>query len=146
MFGAARPGYSHPQVKAWIEFMQSQGIKKVCCLLSEPQLNRYSDLLGVYRQYFGSDAICWAPIADFQIVDREVLINHILPFLSLADRQSERVVVHCAGGIGRTGQILAAWLIARRGFSHKLAIATVKQSGRNPDEAVIAAPFMGRNP
>ena len=54
--------------------------------------------------------------------------------------------VHCAGGIGRTGQILAAWLIAKRGFDRKLAIATVKQSGRNPDEAVIAAPFMGRNP
>ena len=146
VFGAARPGYTHPQVKEWIEFMQIRGIKRVCCLLSAPQLDRYSDLLDVYQQYFGSDSICWAPIADFQVVDREILINQILPFLSLADRQSERVVVHCAGGVGRTGQILAAWLIARRGFSRKLAIATVKQSGRNPDEAIVAAPFMGRNP
>jgi protein-tyrosine phosphatase len=146
VFGAARPGYSHQQVKAWIEFMQSQGIRRVCCLLSKSQLNRYSDLLDVYREYFGADSICWAPIADFEIVDREILFNQILPFLSLADRLSERVVVHCAGGVGRTGQILAAWLVAGRGFSSKLAVATVKQSGRNPYEAVIAAPFRYRNP
>jgi protein-tyrosine phosphatase len=146
VFGAARPGYSHKQVEKWIEFMQIQDIKRVCCLLSAPQLDRYSDLLAVYRQYFGSDSICWAPIEDFQIVDREVLIHQILPFLSSADRQSDRLVVHCAGGVGRTGQILAAWLIARRGFSRNSAIATVKQSGRNPYEAVIAAPFTCRNP
>jgi protein-tyrosine phosphatase len=112
--------------------MQSQGISRVCCLLSVPQLNRYADLLCVYRQYFGSDSVYWAPIEDFQAVDREVLIHQMLPFLSLADRQSARVVVHCAGGVGRTGQILAAWLIAGRGCSRELAIATVKQSGRNP--------------
>jgi protein-tyrosine phosphatase len=146
VFGAARPGYSHRQVKMWIEFMQSHGIERVCCLLSEPQLERYSDLLNMYRQYFGSDSICWSPIADFQIVDRGVLINQILPFLSLADRQSKRVIVHCAGGVGRTGQILAAWLVAGRGFSRKLAIANVQQSGRNPYEAVMAAPFIGQNP
>ena len=146
VFGAARPGYTCERVREWIEFMQSQRISRVCCLLSESQLNRYSDLLNVYRQSFGHAAICWAPIEDFQIVDRQVLITQILPFLSLADRQSERVVVHCAGGVGRTGQILAAWLIAGRGCSHQLAIATVKQSGRNPDEAAIAAPFMWRNP
>ncbi|WP_309742241.1 MULTISPECIES: dual specificity protein phosphatase family protein [unclassified Chamaesiphon] len=146
VFGAARPGYARAQVQAWIEFMQSQQISRVCCLLSEPQLDRYSDLLNVYRQHFGSDAICWAPIADFQVVDRQVLLHQILPFLSRADRQSARVVVHCGGGIGRTGQILAAWLIAGRGYSRELAIATVKQSGRNPYEAVIVAPFLWRNP
>ena len=146
VFGAARPGYTHQQVKAWIEFMQGQRISRVCCLLPEPQLDRYLDLLNVYRQYFGHDAICWAPIADFEIVDREVLLHQILPFLSLTDRQSDRVVVHCAGGVGRTGQILAAWLIAGRGCPRELAIATVKQSGRNPHEAAMAAPFMWRNP
>jgi protein-tyrosine phosphatase len=146
VFGSARPGYTPKQVQEWIEFMQSQGISRVCCLLSAPQLDRYANLLDVYQQYFGSNAICWAPIADFQIVDRQVLISQILPFLSLADRQSERVVVHCAGGVGRTGHVLAAWLIARRGCSRELAIATVKQSGRNPYEAAIAAPFGWRNP
>jgi hypothetical protein len=54
--------------------------------------------------------------------------------------------VHCSGGVGRTGHILAAWLVAGRGFTHQEAIATVQKTGRNPYEAIIAAPFKGRNP
>jgi protein-tyrosine phosphatase len=146
IFGAARPGYSKKQVREWIEFMQQQGIDRVCCLLPKIQLDRYDDLLGIYRQFFGVECICWAPIDDFHFVDREVLFHQILPFLAVADRQHQKVVVHCSGGVGRTGHILAAWLVAKRGFTNKLAIDTVKQTGRNPYEAVIAAPFIGRNP
>ena len=36
--------------------------------------------------------------------------------------------------------------MAGRGLSDKTAIAAVKQTGKNPHEAVIAAPFKGRNP
>jgi protein-tyrosine phosphatase len=146
IFGAARPGYSNKQVREWLEFMQRQEIDRVCCLLSKTQLDRYADLLSIYRQFFGLGYICWTPIEDFHFADREVLIHQILPFLADADRQHQKVVIHCAGGIGRTGHILAAWLVAKRGFTNKLAIDTVKQTGRNPYEAVIAAPFVGRNP
>ncbi|WP_295618964.1 dual specificity protein phosphatase family protein [Chamaesiphon sp. GL140_3_metabinner_50] len=145
VFGAARAGYSDRQVRDWIEFMQAQNIQRVCCLLTRSQLDRYSDLAGIYRSSFGIDRICWAPIEDFQIPDPQLLIDLILPFLDLADRSHEKVVVHCSGGVGRTGIILAAWLVARRKFSPKLAIANVKKTGRNPAEAVIVAPFFGRN-
>ncbi len=49
-------------------------------------------------------------------------------------------------GVGRTGHILAAWLVSGRGMSNKDAIAAVQQTGKNPSLAVIAAPFKGRNP
>ncbi len=52
VFGSARPGYSNIQVHEWIEFMQNQGIERICCLLPINQLNRYADLLGTYRQSF----------------------------------------------------------------------------------------------
>lgn len=146
VFGSARPEYSSDQVNEWIEFMQSQDIKRVCCLLSQTQLDGYLDLLGIYRQTFGSDRVCWSPIEDFQLADRQTLIQQILPFLAIADEQSEKVVVHCSGGIGRTGHVLAAWLVAERGFSNKTAIATVKQTGRNPYEAVSFALLKGQNP
>ncbi len=146
VFGSARPGYSSNQVNEWIEFMQSQDIKHVCCLLSQTQLDRYSHLLGIYRQTFGSDRVCWSPIEDFQLADRQTLIQQILPFLAIADHQNKKVVVHCSGGIGRTGHVLAAWLVAERGFSNKTAITTVKQTGRNPYEAVSFALLKGRNP
>jgi protein-tyrosine phosphatase len=146
VFGSTRPEYPNKQVSEWLEFMQDRGIQRVCCLLPETQLIRYSDLLGVYRQVLGLERVCWEPIEDFSFVTPEVLISQILPFLAIANHQNEKVVVHCSGGIGRTGHILAAWLVAGRGLSSQSAIAAVKQTGRNPDEAVIAAPFKGRNP
>lgn len=126
--------------------MQAQEIQRVCCLLSPAQIDRYSDLLSIYRHSFGIDRICWAPIEDFRLVEPQLLMHQILPFLDLADRSHEKVVVHCAGGVGRTGLILAAWLVAKRGFSPKSAVSTFKKTGRNPHESIIAAPFFGRNP
>jgi protein-tyrosine phosphatase len=146
VFGAARPGYTDVQVNHWIAFMQQQGIQQVCCLLESTQLDRYSDLLGTYRQTFGSDRLCWTPIQDFTLIDSERLIKQILPFFVTAQQCQEKVVVHCSGGVGRTGHVLVAWLVAGRGFSRQAAIAAVRKTGRNPDEAIIAAPFQGRNP
>jgi protein-tyrosine phosphatase len=146
VFGSARPGYSNEQVTKWIKFMQSQGIKRVCCLLPESQLTRYANLLDIYRQTFGLDHVCWAPIKDFHFATSKILTHQILPFLATANQNDEKVVIHCSGGVGRTGHVLAAWLVAGRGFSNKAAINAVKQTGKNPHEAAIAAPFKGRSP
>ncbi len=145
VFGAARPGYTHEQVQDWITFMQQQGIQRVCCLLDDDQLSRYANLLSCYQQAFGDDYLLWAPIPDFQLATQDTLTQRILPFLAIAHQQNEKVVVHCAGGIGRTGQVLAAWLV-RQGAKPRDAIATVKKMGRNPQEAAIAALLQGRNP
>lgn len=146
VFGSARPGCSNKQVNEWIEFMQTQSIQRVCCLLPESQLRHYSDLLDVYRQTFGMNQVCWSPIKDFHFATHQNLIHQILPFLAFADRCQEKVVVHCSGGIGRTAHVLAAWLVAGRGLSNKAAISAVQKAGKNPYEAIIAAPFQGRNP
>jgi protein-tyrosine phosphatase len=146
VFGSARPGYGEKQVNEWVEFMLSQGIQRVCCLLPATQLARYADLLGVYRQNFGIERVCWAPIQDFDVVSPEILTHQILPFLAVAQQHHEKVLIHCSGGIGRTGQVLAVWLIAGRGFSTASAVVTIKITGRNPYEAVLAAPFKGQNP
>lgn len=146
VFGASRPGYSQLEVNNWIAFMQQQNIKRVCCLLTHEQLAGYSDLLGIYQQEFGVEQVCWAAIADFHIADITTLTEKILPFLVTADQQHEKVVVHCSGGIGRTGHVLAAWLVSARGFANQAAIAAVIGTGRNPYEAVIASIFTGQNP
>ncbi|KAM3102749.1 dual specificity protein phosphatase family protein [Phormidesmis sp. 146-12] len=147
VFGAARPGHSQQNVSEWLEFMRNQGIQRVCCLLPTAQLTPFSiNLLEAYQQEFGTDRVCWSPIADFQLADRETLTQQILPFLKVADQQNEKVVVHCGGGIGRTGQVLAAWLVSGRGLPTRLAIATVKKMGRNPHEAAIVAPLRGQSP
>lgn len=146
VFGSARPGYGKVQVNEWVEFMLNQNIQRVCCLLPKSQLTRYSNLLDTYRQTFGLDQICWAPIKDFHFASPEVLMHQILPFLAVANQNRERVVIHCSGGVGRTGHVLAAWLVAGRGLPNKDVITAVQQTGKNPYEAIIAAPFKGRNP
>lgn len=146
VFGAARPGYRDREVGNWLKYMQSQAIERVCCLLPQKQLAPYSDLLGTYTREFGSQNVCWTPIEDFTLADPETLTGKILPFLLEADRQGEKVVVHCSGGVGRTGHVLAAWLVRGRGFSTPAAIQAVRQTGRNPYEVAIAAVFQAKNP
>ena len=142
VFGAERPGYpstsvNNDAVQNWIQFVKDQGIKRVCCLLSQSQLKYYrEDLLATYIQAFGKENICWAPVADYHLSDIHMLKGKILRFLSVSDDRQERVVVHCSGGIGRTGHVLAAWLVHRRNFEIKDALAEVMRMGRNPFEAV----------
>lgn len=155
VFGASRPGYFNNEVRDWVEFMKRQDIQRVCCLLPDNQLAHYANLLGTYQQEFGNYQVCWAPIEDFHLSDVEALTTKILHFLAEADKQAEKVVVHCSGGIGRTGHVLAAWLVSGRCLSNKVAIgfagalraiAAVMRTGRNPYEAAIATVMRGRNP
>jgi protein-tyrosine phosphatase len=146
IYGAARPKYAQKAVEKWIEFMQKQEIKRVCCLFQINQLNCYQvDLLKTYHQKFGEKCILWQPFQDFKIPRSQILIDKIIPFLIFADEQQKKTVVHCSGGIGRTGIVLATWLVSRRGLSNQDAIFAVKQNKRNPDEAVIAALFRCQN-
>jgi protein-tyrosine phosphatase len=147
VFGAARPKYSKTSIKEWIEFMRAEKIEKICCLLERKSLICYQvDLFAVYHQEFGQEAVLWQPLADFQIPASATLIDRIIPFLISAAQNKQKVVVHCAGGVGRTGIVLAAWLVSRRGFTNQQAISAVKQNQRYPQEAVIAALFRLQHP
>jgi protein-tyrosine phosphatase len=63
-------------------------------------------------------------------------LERVLAFLREGVEQGEKTVVHCAGGSGRSGHVLAAWLVHSRGLEPHEALATVRRTGRNPYEAV----------
>lgn len=145
VFGARRPGkgnFPMPNiyVREWIEFMQAQGIERVLCLLENRELGFYPEgLLEHYQAAFGAENVLHAPIKDVHLCDRELLLKTILPFLDESKDQGKKVVVHCVGGFGRTGHVLAAWLVHSRGVTAREAVRMVRSVGeaqRNAQEAV----------
>lgn len=115
--------------------MRTQGITRVICLLPPRQLAPYEDLLRRYHQEFGEDNVLWVPVEDFRLVEEDQLIHRILPFLAESEQLQAKTVVHCSGGVGRTGHVLAAWLVGCRGMSNEEAIMAVKRQGRNARES-----------
>ncbi len=142
VFGAARPAYGSPAISGtdaedWLVYMQARGVKRICCLLADEQIAAYGlDLPGFYREVLGKDHVCWSPVTDGFLATIAQLKGEVLPFLDEADRDGERVVVHCAAGLGRTGHVLAAWLVHGRGMEPETAIQNVRLMGRKPAEAV----------
>ena len=55
-----------------------------------------------------------AEVEDYHLCDHATLERHILPFLHESDQTTTPVLVHCSGGSGRTGHVLAAWLVRYR--------------------------------
>lgn len=142
VYGAQRPGYPSRSVgpgpvREWLSYVSARGIHRICCLLPQQQLDYYElDLLAEYRAQFGPSNVCSAAVRDYHLCDPDVLSAAILPFLAASDEARWPVVVHCSGGSGRTGHILAAWLVRHRGLTGAQALAAVEASGRNPREAV----------
>lgn len=122
----------------WIEFMLEHGIRRVVCVLAGEKLAKYDDLLGAYRQRFSS--VTHAPIDNYGLPTDEVLEIALSAFAD-AESAGERIVVHCAAGMGRTGLLSSAWLCRRYGIGIDEAITEVCQSAwrvganRDPLEA-----------
>jgi protein-tyrosine phosphatase len=146
VFGAQRPGYggtsvTEEEVDEWFRFMRQEGIKRIVCLLPDDQLRYYTNvpegLLHAYEAAFGAEWVSHHPILDFHLCEEDKL-RAILAVLHEANAAGEKVVVHCSGGIGRTGHVLAAWLVNARGYSAPEAITATRAMGRNAREAVEA--------
>jgi rhodanese/phosphatase family protein len=138
-YGARTPEASLAGIVEWAHFMRARGITRVCCLLDAVQLAGFPvNLEAEYQRLFGAPRVLMEPIPDHHLCSQQALSGNILPFLRTADSASERTVIHCWGGNGRTGHVLAAWLVARRGLSPVEAITAVEAGGRLPQEAVLA--------
>jgi len=142
VFGACSPGWHSAADRAvaladWIAVVRGADIERVCCLLPGAQSVDGCDVDG-YTDAFEAENVLHAPIPDGRLACPALLKQEVLPFLDDAVAADERVVVHCLDGMGRTGQVLAAWLAHDREYEPERALETVEEMGRQPREPVRA--------
>lgn len=141
VYGSCSPGWHSAAdqdtcIEQWISFVESEGIERVCCLLAGRHLKEERANVGKYEAAFGPSRVLHAPVPERTLVDADRLRTEILPFIEEGVEAGEPVVVQCLTGMGRTGQVLAAWLIYGRGYGSVEAIDAVIESGRDPTAVV----------
>jgi protein-tyrosine phosphatase/nicotinamidase-related amidase len=106
---------------------REQGVARLLCLVPTDELDRYgvADLLDVAAA--AGLETCQIPIADQRPCSPEDAARAVA-FLDAADGRD--TLVHCVGGLGRSGMIVAHALVGR-GFSPDQAIAAVR-AARGP--------------
>ena len=131
LFGSARPGFPHSRVSSetvthWMAFMVASEFKKIICLLNDQDLVQYytTDLIAQYRRYFEAYHF---PIEDFSKIPANVMSKILLCV------GPEKTLVHCSAGMGRTGQVMYAYLL-KQGYAPKDALEICIKQGRNPFE------------
>ena len=93
----------------FIEKCNVNDLKVVCVLTESEEFKKYSgmdDLLDFYTMECGLKVYNRA-IPDFQIPTSGDLVNNILD-LTYHLAQGQNCLIHCAGGTGRTGMVVAA--------------------------------------
>jgi hypothetical protein len=126
LVGAARPGaikqrcfdLSAPkvtaaEVDAWAdEMINKHGAQRVVGLLTASELATYEPgALEQLGERFSGDGR-WRNVLGVKEGDAAAL-REVLDLIDAGVQAGERVVVHCWGGGGRTGNALAGWLAAR---------------------------------
>jgi protein-tyrosine phosphatase len=72
--------------------------------------------------------ILWFPIPDQSVPESHERFDNLVRQISERVREGKTVVIHCKGGLGRTGLVAAAVLLAITKLSPEEAISTVRQA------------------
>ncbi|MHA1910927.1 MAG: phosphatase domain-containing protein [Candidatus Kariarchaeaceae archaeon] len=110
-------GFSEPNYSRKIEFLLSQGIRKIVTLtkraLPENWVREYS-LVNIH-----------IPMHENGLPSKEQLEKY-LSFVCQEVKKGNKVGVHCQYGVSRTGMMLALYLIKCKGLNSKEAISQIR--------------------
>mmetsp|Transcript_64558 Transcript_64558/g.203771 ORF Transcript_64558/g.203771 Transcript_64558/m.203771 type:complete len:147 (+) Transcript_64558:242-682(+) len=116
--------------------MKERGVTRVLSVLSGAELEYYQIALGdSYGKYFSGHEL----VSDLKA---EGARDKALALLKAAKEAGEKVVVHCAGGQGRTGTVLGTWMVTEYGLSPEEAAKEVRPS-QHSGEGLQVTPATG---
>ncbi len=110
-----------------LEDIKKEGIKNILSLITEQELFDYgvSDLKSIFQ----SNNLNHLHIS---ILDQRVpsipQLELILDWIEDKISRNEKVMIHCVGGLGRSGTIVAAYLMKKESFNKESAIQKVRES------------------
>lgn len=119
-----------------LTLLRDEGIDAVVCLVPLAELERYgvADLLDAYRA--AGLELLHLPLLDQQGASQPIL-RDAAAWLDARVAAGRSVLVHCVGGLGRSGMVAAAWLRSRGATSDE-ALAIVR-AARGPRAVETAA-------
>jgi len=106
-----------PMTRSQVEWIKSQGIDMVISLTEQPLPREWIENADLEYRHF--------PVKDHSAPSPELLKKIVNEVLN-AKARGKKVLIHCAAGLGRTGTLLAAYLIALEKISGDEAIKKVR--------------------
>ena len=114
--GSARPGALGTEEED-LHFLQEQGIRAIITLCGRTCQPELVEKYGLVVKHL--------PVADFEAPSPEI-IEKAVGYIERRLANHEPVLVHCQVGLGRTGTILACYLV-HRGMEPRQALAHLRR-------------------
>lgn len=110
--------------------IQSEGIENVLSVVTEAELEEYGvkNLFDKYREFEIESHIL--PVLDQGVPTKDLALKE-LQWIDSILAKKDKILVHCVGGLGRSGTLVSLYLIWKLGLSPEQAIAKVRE-GRSP--------------
>lgn len=110
-----------------LDAMREEGVSRVLALVTQDELVRYG-VPGLIAEYGRRGIECrWLPVLD-QGVPTIAAMRDAVDWIEGCVNAGEAVLIHCVGGLGRTGAAAACYLARHRGLSAAEAVAAVRRS------------------
>ena len=131
LFMHSMPGQREPLVDV-LHSVQALDIRQVFCLAPMDEIKHKSpEYYSTLSDKLSCD-ITMLPIPDFGVPTDVAAFWGAIDQIATTLRAGANVLVHCAGGIGRTGTV-AVGVAIRLGMTHADALAAVKAEGSGPE-------------